>query len=162
MAGLEVEHREPAGPPLSSVVVARIEGVAPHPNADRLRVCTVDAGDGAPLTIVCGAPNAAPGMKVPLARVGATLPGEVAIRDAEVRGVRSQGMLCSAKELGLDDDASGLLVLLDDALVPGTDVTRGARARRHAAHAEADAEPRRLPVDARHRARSRGDRPARR
>jgi phenylalanyl-tRNA synthetase beta chain len=118
MAGLEVEQREPAGPPLANVVVARIESVAPHPNADRLRVCTVEAGDAERLTIVCGAPNAASGLIVPLARVGAILPNDMTIRDTEVRGVRSQGMLCSAKELGLDDDASGLLVLPHD-LAPG-------------------------------------------
>jgi phenylalanyl-tRNA synthetase beta chain len=121
MAGIEVEQREPAAPPLSNVVVARIESVTPHPNADRLRVCTVDAGDARRLTIVCGAPNAAPGMWVPLARIGANLPSDVVVREVEVRGVRSQGMLCSAKELGLGDDASGLLVLAGD-LVPGTDL----------------------------------------
>jgi phenylalanyl-tRNA synthetase beta chain len=121
MAGLEVEQSEPAAPPLSNVVVARIESVTPHPNADRLRICTVDAGAAERLTIVCGAPNAAPGMTAPLARVGATLANDVAVREAEVRGVRSQGMLCSAKELGLGDDTSGLLVLADD-LVPGTDL----------------------------------------
>ena len=119
MAGLEVEAREPAGPALAGVVVARIVDVTPHPNADKLRVCRVDAGEGSPLTIVCGAPNARAGMTAPLARVAAELPGGLAIRDAAVRGVQSQGMLCSAKELGLDEDASGLMVL-DDALVPGT------------------------------------------
>ena len=80
MAGLEVEEAEPAAPPFSGVVVAKIETVAPHPNADRLRVCTVDAGTGTPLTIVCGAPNAAAGMKVPCALVGARLPGGLAIK----------------------------------------------------------------------------------
>jgi phenylalanyl-tRNA synthetase beta chain len=123
MAGLEVEHREPAGPPLRDVVVARIESVASHPNADRLRVCTVDAGDSDRFTIICGAPNAAAGMLAPLARVGAKLPNDMTIRDTEVRGVRSQGMLCSAKELGLDDDASGLLVLPDN-LAPGTELVK--------------------------------------
>ena len=119
MAGVEVEQRESAGPALANVVVARIIAVAPHPNADRLRVCTVDAGDATTLSIVCGAPNAAAGMLAPLARAGATLPGGIVIEDADVRGVRSQGMLCSAKELGLDDDASGVMVLAD-ALSPGT------------------------------------------
>jgi phenylalanyl-tRNA synthetase beta chain len=110
MAGLEVEACEPAAPPFSGVVVGRIQAVAPHPDADRLRLCTVDAGAGRSLAIVCGAPNAAAGMTVPCALVG-----------AKVRGVDSEGMLCSAKELGLSEDASGLLPLSDD-LVPGTDL----------------------------------------
>ncbi|MBK6600645.1 MAG: phenylalanine--tRNA ligase subunit beta [Betaproteobacteria bacterium] len=117
MAGLEVEDAAPAAPPFSGVVVARIDAVAAHPGADRLRVCTVDAGTGAALQIVCGAPNAAAGMKVPCALVGAALPGGLAIREAAVRGVVSHGMLCSARELGIDDDASGLLRLPDDAVV---------------------------------------------
>ncbi|MEP7182246.1 MAG: phenylalanine--tRNA ligase subunit beta [Betaproteobacteria bacterium] len=121
MAGLEVEAATPAAPPFAGVVVASIDAVAPHPNADRLRVCTVDAGAGAPLTIVCGAPNAAAGMKVPCATVGAVLPGGLAIRKAAVRGVESSGMLCSANELGIADDASGLLPLPADARV-GADV----------------------------------------
>jgi phenylalanyl-tRNA synthetase beta chain len=120
MAGLEVEGNEPAAPPFTGVVVARILAVAPHPNADRLRLCTVDAG-GAALSIVCGAPNAAAGMTVPCALEGAKLPGGLAIRRAAVRGVESHGMLCSAKELGLSEDAGGLLAL-DDALRPGTDL----------------------------------------
>ena len=117
MAGLEVEGAVPAAPPFEAVVVGRIERVEPHPNADRLRVCTVDVGDPAPLTIVCGAPNAAAGMKAPCARVGAVLPGGVTIRKAAVRGVESQGMLCSAKELGISEDASGLHALPADAAV---------------------------------------------
>ncbi|GIK87801.1 MAG: phenylalanine--tRNA ligase beta subunit [Betaproteobacteria bacterium] len=121
MAGLEVEATEPAAPPFSGVVVARIEAVAPHPDADRLRVCTVDAGTGSRLAIVCGAPNAAAGMTVACALVGAQLPGGLAIARAKVRGVASEGMLCSAKELGLADDASGLMPLPGD-LAPGTDL----------------------------------------
>ena len=119
MGGLEVENVETAAPPFTGVVVARILAVEPHPNADRLRVCRVDAGGDA-LQVVCGAPNAAAGMTVPLAREGASLPGGLSIKRAAVRGVESHGMLCSAKELGLSDDASGLLAL-DDALKPGTD-----------------------------------------
>src|SRR5215831_5093027 len=117
MAGFEVERIAPAAPPFEGVVVGRIEKVEPHPNADRLRVCTVDAGTGTPLTVVCGAPNAAAGMKAPLARAGAVLPGGLAIRKAAVRGVESDGMLCSAKELGIADDASGLYALPADARV---------------------------------------------
>jgi phenylalanyl-tRNA synthetase beta chain len=121
MAGLEVEETSPAAPPFSGVVVARIDKVEPHPNADRLRVCTVDVGKAAPLHIVCGAPNAAVGMKVPCATVGARLPGGMEIKKAAMRGVESSGMLCSGKELGIDDDASGLLALAGDASV-GADV----------------------------------------
>jgi len=121
MAGLEVETVGPAAPPFTGVVVARIEAVAPHPDADRLRLCTVDVGAPERLAIVCGAPNAAAGMTVPCAMVGAKLPGGLDIRRARVRGVESSGMLCSAKELGLSDDASGLLPL-DASLVPGTDL----------------------------------------
>lgn len=117
MAGLEVEEAVAAAPPFSGVVVAKIEAVDPHPNADRLRICTVDAGTGSLLPIVCGAPNAAAGMKVPCAMIGAELPGGFAIRKASVRGVDSYGMLCSAQELGIDDDASGLLALPADAQV---------------------------------------------
>ncbi|HTQ01212.1 MAG TPA: phenylalanine--tRNA ligase subunit beta [Casimicrobiaceae bacterium] len=119
MAGLEVEEAAPAAPPFDRVVVARIEKVEPHPNADRLRVCTVDVGTSEKLGIVCGAPNAAPGMNAPCALEGAILPGGLAIRRATMRGVESRGMLCSAKELRLDEDASGLLAL-DPSLAPGT------------------------------------------
>ncbi|MBS0326223.1 MAG: phenylalanine--tRNA ligase subunit beta [Proteobacteria bacterium] len=111
MAGLEVESVERAAPAFSGVVVARIEAVAPHPSADRLYVATVDVGHEGRRTIVCGAPNVAAGQIVPCALDGARLPGGVAIGVTRVRGVDSQGMLCSAAELGLGDDASGLLVL---------------------------------------------------
>ncbi|SHG66906.1 phenylalanine--tRNA ligase subunit beta [Pollutimonas bauzanensis] len=117
MAGLEVEETAPAAPPFSGIVVARIIEVAPHPNADKLRVCQVDDGSGAPLQIVCGAPNAAAGIKVPLARVGAQLPGGMIIGTATMRGVESAGMLCSARELGLSQDHAGLLALDADAVV---------------------------------------------
>jgi phenylalanyl-tRNA synthetase beta chain len=123
MAGLEVEGRDPVAPAFAGVVAARIERVEPHPNAERLRVCVVDAGGGARRTVVCGAPNAAAGMMVPLAAVGAALPGGLEIRRAELRGVVSEGMLCSAKELGIADDASGLLALPGD-IAPGTDLRR--------------------------------------
>lgn len=120
MSGLEVEECERVAPPFSSVVVAQVKDVARHPNADRLSVCQVDAGTGALLNIVCGAPNVAPGMKVPCALVGARLPGETPDKPFEItlatmRGVESQGMLCSARELRLSEDQSGLLVLPADA-----------------------------------------------
>ncbi|NYT36869.1 phenylalanine--tRNA ligase subunit beta [Allopusillimonas soli] len=117
MAGLEVEETQPAAPPFSGVVIARILAIAPHPNADKLRICRVDDGSGEPLQIVCGAPNAAEGIKVPLARVGAQLPGGMTIGKAKMRGEASYGMLCSARELGLSQDHAGLLVLDDDAVV---------------------------------------------
>ncbi|MDO1529157.1 phenylalanine--tRNA ligase subunit beta [Fulvimonas sp. R45] len=117
MAGLEVEELVPLGEGLDGVVVAEIVGAEKHPQADRLQVCKVDAGRGEPLQIVCGAPNARVGIKVPLATVGANLPGGIHIKAARLRGVESFGMLCSAKELGIDADASGLLELPADAPV---------------------------------------------
>lgn len=113
--GVEVEAIEPAAPPFDRVVVAEVLSVEKHPQADRLNICHVNAGT-APLTIVCGAPNVRAGMRVPAALVGAKLPG-MAIKPAKVRGVESQGMLCSAKELGLSDEASGLLELAPDATI---------------------------------------------
>ncbi len=117
MAGLEVEALIPLGDDLAGVLVVEIVAVYQHPQADRLRVCKVDAGQGEPLQIVCGAPNARVGLKVPLAMVGARLPGGIAIKAAKLRGIESFGMLCSAKELGVDADASGLLELPLDAPV---------------------------------------------
>ena len=116
MAGLEVEALTPAASPFNNVVVAEILSAEKHPDADRLRVCQVDVGEAAPVTIVCGAPNAAAGLKVPCARPGAKLPG-IEIKVAKVRGVESFGMLCSTKELGLEGAADGLMVLDDDAPV---------------------------------------------
>jgi phenylalanyl-tRNA synthetase beta chain len=121
MAGLEVEETEPAAPAFSGVVVAHIVEIAPHPDADKLRVCQVDDGSGERLQIVCGAPNAAAGQKVPLARVGAELPGGMKIGVAKMRGVQSSGMLCSARELGLSQDHAGLLELPAD-MVPGQSI----------------------------------------
>lgn len=114
--GLEVEDVTALGDGLQHVVVARIVEAERHPEADRLQVCKVDAGQAELLQIVCGAPNARPGLVAPLAMVGAQI-GELKIKPAKLRGVESNGMLCSAKELGLDNDASGLLELPDDAPV---------------------------------------------
>ncbi|HVK54937.1 MAG TPA: phenylalanine--tRNA ligase subunit beta [Burkholderiales bacterium] len=116
MSGLEVEECESVAPPFSGVVVAEVKEVAKHPDADKLSLCRVDVGVGSLLNIVCGAPNVAPGMKVPCATVGAILPGDgpdkpFQIKLAKVRGVESQGMLCSASELGLPQEQGGLLVL---------------------------------------------------
>ena len=129
MSGLEVEECRPVAPPFSGVVVAEIVEAAPHPNADKLRVCRVDAGahsKNGPLQIVCGAPNARVGIRVPLALVGAELPpGEdgkaFRIGVGKLRGVESLGMLCSARELKLSDDHGGLLELAADAPL-GADV----------------------------------------
>ena len=120
MAGLEVEETRPVAGAFSGIVVGYVKSVAPHPNADKLRVTEVDAGTGEILTIVCGAPNVAAGQKVPCALVGARLPG-MEIEKAQLRGVESSGMLCSARELGLSDEHAGLLVLDADAPV-GRDV----------------------------------------
>ena len=120
MGGLEVEEISPVAGDFSGIVVGHVKSVAPHPNADKLRVTKVDVGTGELLDIVCGAPNVAEGQKVPCAVVGARLPG-LEIRKAKLRGVESNGMLCSARELGLSQDHAGLLVL--DANAPvGRDV----------------------------------------
>ncbi len=114
MAGIEVEAIEPVAPPFEKVVVAKVLSVGKHPDADRLNICSVDAGLPELLQIVCGAPNVFAGAVVPCALAGAELPG-ISIREAKVRGVMSHGMLCSAKELGLESDAEGLLILPEEA-----------------------------------------------
>ena len=126
MAGLEVEELQPVAPPFTRIVVGAIVEVQQHPNADRLRVCQVDVGQGAPLTIVCGAPNARVGIKVPCAMVGAELPpgGDgkpFLIKVGKLRGVESHGMLCSGRELQLSEAHEGLLELALDAPV-GQDI----------------------------------------
>ncbi len=121
MAGLEVGAQEAATPPFDGVVLGRVRAVVQHPNADRLRVCTVDVGADETLEIVCGAPNVAEGMLVPVATVGARLPGGLAIRKTKLRGVPSMGMICSASELGLAEASDGILPLDGDG-APGTDV----------------------------------------
>ena len=123
MSGMEVEDARRAAPPFTQVVVAQVLSVERHPNADRLNVCTVDAGTGSVLNIVCGAPNVRAGIKVPCALVGAELPATdeggapFQIKLGKLRGVESQGMLCSARELKLSEDHGGLLVLADNAVV---------------------------------------------
>ena len=115
MAGFELESLETAAPPFTEVVVGEIVSVERHPQADKLQVCRVSVGGGATLQIVCGAPNARAGLKSALARVGARLPGDLSIKAAKLRGVESQGMLASAKELGLAETSSGILELPADA-----------------------------------------------
>ncbi|NQW94905.1 MAG: phenylalanine--tRNA ligase subunit beta [Polaromonas sp.] len=128
MAGLEVEELKPVAPPFSKIVVGEIKSAAKHPNADKLQVCEVDVGQSALLSIVCGAPNARAGIKVPCAMVGAELPpGEdgkpFLIKVGQLRGVESQGMLCSARELKLSEDHGGLLELTLDAPI-GLDIRK--------------------------------------
>jgi phenylalanyl-tRNA synthetase beta chain len=122
MSGLEVEEVEPVAPPFTNIVVGLVVETAKHPNADRLNVCQVDVGAGTMLNIVCGAPNVRPGLKVPCAMVGAILPPGAdgkpfEIKLGQLRGVESQGMLCSARELKLSEDHGGLLELPEDAPV---------------------------------------------
>jgi phenylalanyl-tRNA synthetase beta chain len=118
MAGFELESIAAAAPPFEGVRVAEIVSAQPHPQADKLRVCEVSLGEGgAPLQIVCGAPNARAGLKTALATVGAHLPGDLKIKAAKLRGVESAGMLCSAKELGLSDISEGIVELPPDAPV---------------------------------------------
>ena len=125
LAGVEVEGVETHGVAIDKVVVAQILESVQHPNADRLSVCKVDDGSGAPKQIVCGAKNYKVGDKVPLAQAGAVLPGDPStgsgagfkIKVGKLRGVESQGMMCSPKELGLPDDVDGLLILPPESLV---------------------------------------------
>lgn len=119
MAGFEVEAIEAAAPPFDGVLVARIVRSEPHPDADKLSVCTVDHGGAETVQVVCGASNARAGLTVALATAGASLPGGLVIRQARLRGVESSGMLCSARELGLGEGHEGILELPDE-LVPGT------------------------------------------
>ena len=137
MAGLEVDGIETSGQPLDGVVVGEVEAVRNHPNADRLVLCDVDLGNGEPAQIACGAPNVAAGQKVPVATVGTTLhlpdPDDpdarkpLTVEARELRGERSEGMICAEDELGLSDDHSGIMVLDEDAAVgtPFTDYLIG-------------------------------------
>ncbi|MEB6564986.1 phenylalanine--tRNA ligase subunit beta [Acinetobacter towneri] len=117
MLGLEVDDLSPAAKPFTGVVVGEVLTVEQHPDADRLRVTTVNIGSGEPLQIVCGAPNVRAGMKAPVAMIGAVLPGDFKIKKGKLRGVESQGMLCGASEIDLEDKLDGLLELPADAPV---------------------------------------------
>ncbi|MFW2105022.1 phenylalanine--tRNA ligase subunit beta [Acinetobacter guillouiae] len=121
MLGLEVDELVPAAKPFTGVVIGEVLTVVQHPDADRLRVTTVNIGSGEPLQIVCGAPNVRVGMKVPVATIGAVLPGDFKIKKGKLRGVESQGMLCGASEIDLEDKIDGLLELPADAPV-GTNI----------------------------------------
>jgi phenylalanyl-tRNA synthetase beta chain len=117
LAGVEIEAIEQRGAKIDKVMVAQIVASSRHPNADRLTVCEVDDGSGTKRQIVCGATNYKTGDKVPLALPGARLPNGLEIRKSKLRGVESEGMLCSGKELGLSEDAAGLLILSPDARI---------------------------------------------
>lgn len=117
MLGLEVDELAPVAKPFTGVVVGEVLTVEQHPDADRLRVTTVNIGSGEPLQIVCGAPNVRAGMKAPVATIGAILPGDFKIKKGKLRGVESQGMLCGASEIDLEDKIDGLLELSADAPV---------------------------------------------
>ncbi len=121
MAGLEVDSVSDAAAKFTSVVVGKVLTIKPHPDADKLRVCEVDTGDGKPLQIVCGAANVKESMNVPTAIIGAMLPGDFKIKKSKLRGVESFGMLCSEKELGLAESSDGLMELPSDAPV-GKDI----------------------------------------
>ena len=119
MLGIEVETVKELGTGLEGVVVGKVNAVGPHPNADKLVLCQVDVGGAEELQIVCGAPNVREGMFAPVATVGVTLPIGLTIKSAKLRGEVSHGMLCSEKELGLSEDAAGLMELATD-ISPGT------------------------------------------
>jgi phenylalanyl-tRNA synthetase beta chain len=123
MSGAEVESIRPVAPPFSGIVVGHIIAAEKHPDADKLKVCKVDIGAAEPLQIVCGAPNAAVGMKAPLATVGAVLPDGTVIGKGKLRGIESFGMLCSQRELGLSTEHAGLWALPESALV-GQDIRK--------------------------------------
>ncbi len=123
MAGLEVEEVSSVAPAFTGIVVAKVISCRDHENSDHLHICEVDVGQESLLQIVCGAPNVCAGIKVPCAMIGAVLPGDFKIKEAKMRGVLSQGMLCSARELGITEDHSGLWILPDD-LPIGEDIRK--------------------------------------
>ena len=125
MTGTEVERVGAVGPPSAeNFVVGKVLSAEPHPNADRLRVCKLDTGDGGERIVVCGAPNVAAGQTVPVALPGAVMPGGQQIGEAKLRGVRSAGMICAASELGVGESPEGIMVLEDDGLAPGTPLSQ--------------------------------------
>ncbi|MGC9364473.1 MAG: phenylalanine--tRNA ligase subunit beta [Fidelibacterota bacterium] len=116
--GLESKIIENAADRIEGVIIAEIQEVLPHPNADRLKICRVATGSGA-LSVICGAPNVIPGQKVPLARIGTVLPNGMRLKPVKIRGIQSEGMICAEDELGLSDDHSGIMVLPDSAPLGG-------------------------------------------
>ena len=149
MAGLEVEALIKRYAPLDNVVVARVVEAAPHPNADRLTVCTVDDGSGT-RRVVCGAPNVRPGMLSPLALPGAKLPNGMKIKPGKLRGVVSEGMLCAEDELGLSENHDGIMDLPAD-LAVGSSIYRRPAPGRLYSRSERNAQSPRLPERVRYR-----------
>ena len=123
MHGLEVDEARKAAPDFTGVVIAEVVECRDHENSDHLHVCQVNAGTGELIQIVCGAPNVRAGVRVPCAMVGAELPGGFKIKKAKLRGVPSNGMLCSARELGVSEDHDGLWLLPEDAPI-GEDIRK--------------------------------------
>ncbi len=117
MLGLEIEKVSHTAEGLDGILIGQITSIEPHPDADKLVICKTDVGESEPLQIVCGAKNMKAGDKVPTAVIGGTLPGDFKIARRKMRGIESQGMMCSAKELGLGDDHSGLMILDEDATI---------------------------------------------
>ena len=156
MIGLEVENIEDKAKALAPFTIARVISAEQHPNADRLRVCMVDTGDGgAPVQVVCGAPNARAGLISVFSPPGTYIPGKnITLGVGTIRGVESRGMLCSAAELQISEDHDGIMELPADAPV-GAGYARMGRARRSRDRDQPDAEPAGLHRRARHRARSR-------
>ena len=115
MAGLEVDEQVPVAGEFSGIVIGEILSFERHPDADKLNVCVVNVGEDEPKQIVCGAPNVKEGMRIPVAKVGAVLPGNFKIKKAKLRGVESFGMCCAEEELGLAESSSGLMELKSDA-----------------------------------------------
>jgi phenylalanyl-tRNA synthetase beta chain len=148
MAGLEVGSLRSAAPALGNIVVAQVTSVEKHPDADKLNLCQVSDGE-ASYQVVCGASNVRGGLKVAFARVGAELPG-IKIKKAKLRGVESEGMICSAAELQLAESSEGILELPEDA-PPGLAIVDYLYRHR------TDPEPRRLSQHRRRGARSRGN-----
>jgi phenylalanyl-tRNA synthetase beta chain len=145
MLGAPVDAVEPLHAGLGEIVIARVEAVRPHPNADRLRVCAVEDGSGTLRNVVCGAANVAAGRYYPFMRVGSTLPGGLRIERRKLRGELSEGMLCSARELGLGDDHDGILEL-EGTWEPGAPFAAalglGRRPPGHRRHAQPSRPPR--------------------
>ena len=121
MSGLEVGSLKPETAQFSKVVVAQITSISNHPDSERLKLCSLDAGKGSNIDVVCGAENIAINMNVPLALAGARLPDNFKVENSTIRGVNSQGMICSAMELGLAEKSTGIMQLQSDA-IPGTDL----------------------------------------
>ena len=154
MTGTEVERVEHYGvDALEQFVVGRVLDAEQHPDADRLRVCTVDVGEGEPSQIVCGAPNVAAGQTVAVAKPGAVMPDGTKLKVAKLRGQASHGMILAEDEVGIGTEHDGIMVLDRDGLTPGAPLRRGAADRHRRARARDHPEPARLPRGLRRRPR---------